>query len=141
MGELGSALLQLKQMIEGAQSEIDLGRAHSCGTLAIAGSVRASDLICDASLGYHSIAASHQAAGDLLSQIGGNENFVEDFSFCNARKTEFNYHTSDLTIEDAREVLECAKHLAMEALRLITIKGWFPSTERVESFRFISSHT
>lgn len=95
---LPSALRQLKQMIDGSQSEIDLGRSHSSGTLSVSGAIRAVDLICDAELGEHSTAANHRDAIELLATIPGKEHLVEDFSTCHSRKTEFNYHASNLSI-------------------------------------------
>ena len=134
------ALAQLKQMLDGAASELSLGREHSAGTLAIAGAVRASDLICDVKLGSHSVAASHTKAEDLLGGIAGYEHFVEDFSVCRVRKTEFNYHASGLTIEDAREVLDCASHLALEAVRLVVSAGWVPEYESEREYQFPTTH-
>lgn len=121
-----SALLQLKQMIEGAQSELSLLRSHTSGTLSVSGAIRAVDLICDARLGVHSTAANHREAIDLLAKSTGPQSLVEDFSLCQSHKTEFNYHASALTLEHAGEVLEAARRLAVEAVREITIKGWFP---------------
>ncbi len=135
------ALLQLKQMLDGATSELALGRAHSAGTLAISGAVRASDLICDAKLGSHSVSASHSKAENLLGEISGYEHFVEDFSLCRVRKSEFNYHASGLTIEDAREVLDCANHLAAEAVRLVFIAGWIPHHDSAQEYQFSTTHT
>lgn len=128
-------------MIDGSQSEIDLDRSHSSGTLSVSGAVRAVDLICDAETGEHSTSANHRDAIELLAQIPGKEHLVEDFSLCQSRKTEFNYRASGLTIEDAKEVLEAARHLASEAIRLITQKGWFPSGESPTDYDFGSAHT
>lgn len=128
-------------MIDGSQSEIDLNRSHSSGTLSVSGAVRAVDLICDAESGEHSVSPNHRDAIERLAKISGKEHFVEDFSLCQSRKTEFNYHASELTIEDAKEVLEGARHLASEAIRLITIKGWFPSSESSTDYDFGSAHT
>lgn len=135
------ALRQLKQMMDGSQSEIDSGRSHSSGTLSVSGAIRAVDLICDAELSEHSTGASHQAAIDLLATIEGAGHLVEDFSLCQANKTEFNYHASDLNIEDAKDVLEAARHLASEAIRRVTLKGWFPNSENPAEYDFGSSHT
>ncbi|MDP1720256.1 MAG: hypothetical protein Q8L08_04565 [Candidatus Nanopelagicaceae bacterium] len=137
---LPSSLRQLKQMIDGSQSEIDLGRSHSSGTLSVSGAVRAVDLICDAELGEHSTAANHRDATELLATIPGEEHLVGDFSLCQSRKTEFNYHASELTIEDAREVLEAARHLASEAVGLLTRRGWFPNGESPTDYDFGSAH-
>lgn len=137
---LASALRQLKQMIDGSQSEIDFGRSHSSGTLSVSGAVRAVDLICDAELGKHSTAANHRDAIELLATIPGKEHLVGDFSLCQSRKTEFDYHASELTIEDAREVLEAARHLASEAIRLLTLKGWIPSGESPTDYDFGPAH-
>ncbi len=111
-----SALLQLKQMIDGAQSELNLLRSHTSGTLSISGAIRAVDLICDINLGKHSSAANHREANDLLAEIAGAQSLVEDFSLCQSHKTEFNYHASALTLEHAGEVLEAARRLATEAV-------------------------
>ena len=122
-----SALKQLKQMIDGAQSELDAGRPHSSGTLSVSGAVRAVDLICDANLGEHSTVTSHKDAIDLLAKVPGADDLVEDFSLCQSSKTEFNYRASALTLEHAGEVLEAARRLAANAVQGVTEKEWFPS--------------
>ena len=64
---VADAIAQPQEMNDGARSELAAGRRRSAGTLAIAGAVRAVDLICDAALGEHSVEPSHAAdviAGD-----------------------------------------------------------------------------
>ena len=122
-----SALKQLKQMIDGAQSELDAGRPHSSGTLSVSGAVRAVDLICDANLGEHSTGSSHKDAIDLLAKVPDADDLVEDFSLCQSNKTEFNYHAAALTLEYAGEVLEAARRLAANAVQRVTEREWFPS--------------
>ena len=63
------AVEQLQEMLDGARCELEAGRRRAAGTLAIAGAVRAVDLICDTALGHHSTAASHQVALDLLATV------------------------------------------------------------------------
>lgn len=123
-------------MIDGAQSELALGRSHSSGTLSVSGAVRAVDLICDVRLGEHSTAANHRDAIDLLSKIAGSDRLVEEFSLCHSHKTEFNYHASALTLEHAGEVLAAARHLAAEAVLGVIEKGWFPSGFDQADFTF-----
>lgn len=135
-GLIPSALLQLKQMIDGAQSELDLLRPHTSGTLSVSGAVRAVDLICDARLGEHSTASNHREAIDLLAKITGAQALVEDFSLCQSHKTEFNYHASALTLEHAGEALEAARRLAAEAVQGIIAKGWFPGDFDQADFTF-----
>lgn len=135
-GSIPSALLQLKQMIDGAQSELDLLRSHTSGTLSVACAVRAVDLICDAKLGEHSTAANHREAIDLLAKVAGAQTLVEDFSLCQSHKTEFNYHASALTLEHAGEVLDAARRLAAEAVQGVIAKGWFPSDFDQADFTF-----
>ena len=89
-----------------------LGRRRSAGTLAIAGAVRAVDLICDAALGEHSVEPSHAVALDLLASVSGAENAVEDFSLCQTRKSEYNYHVSDIDDAEVVSVIEAAESLA-----------------------------
>jgi len=91
---VADAIAQLQEMNDGARSELAAGRRGSAGTLAIAGAVRAVDLICDAALGEHSVEPSHGVALDLLASVPGAENAVEDFSLCQTRKSECNYHVS-----------------------------------------------
>ena len=136
VGSIPSALLQLKQMIDGAQSELDLLRSHASGTLSVSGAVRAVDLICDARLGEHSIAANHREAIELLARAAGAQPLLEDFSLCQSHKTEFNYHASALTLEHAGEVLAAARRLAAEAVQGIITKGWFPSDFDPADFTF-----
>ena len=123
-------------MIDGAQSEIDFGRSHSSGTLAVSGAVRAVDLICDVELGEHSTAANHRDAIDLLARIISAESLVEDFSLCQSHKSEFNYHASDLAIEHAGEVLDAARRLATVAVQRVVVKGWLPSTLNPRDYDF-----
>ena len=61
---VGDAIAQLQEMNEGARSELAAGRRRSAGTLAIAGAVRAVDLICDAAIGEHYVEPSHAVAFD-----------------------------------------------------------------------------
>lgn len=123
-------------MIDGAQSELGLHRSHSSGTLSVSGAIRAVDLICDARLGVHSIAANHREAIDLLAKSTGAQSLVEDFSLCQSHKTEFNYHASALTLEHAGDVLDAARRLGAEAVREIIIKNWFPSDFNQADFTF-----
>lgn len=60
---VADAIAQLQEMNDGARSELAAGRRRSAGTLAIAGAVRAVDLICDAALGEHSVEPSHAVCG------------------------------------------------------------------------------
>lgn len=136
VGSIPSALLQLKQMIDGAQSELDLLRSHASGTLSVSGAVRAVDLICDARLGEHSIAANHREAIDLLAKATAAQSLLEDFSLCQSHKTEFNYHAPALTLEHAGEVLVAARRLAAEAVQGIITNGWFPSDFDPTDFTF-----
>lgn len=120
------ALSQLRQMIIGAECELSSGRPHASGTLAVAGAVRAVDLICDASLGHHSIAANHRDAIVLLATIPGIDDLVEDFSLCHTHKTGFNYAASNLDHQDAKDVLDAARRLFAKAIMGIKEAGWFP---------------
>ncbi len=123
-------------MIDGAQSELDLLRSHTSGTLSVSGAIRAVDLICDARLGEHSVAANHREAIDLLAKSNVAQSLVEDFSLCQSHKTEFNYHASALTLEHAGEVLDATRRLAAEAVQGIITNGWFPSDFNEADFTF-----
>ena len=103
---VADAIAQLQEMNDGARSELAAGRRGSAGTLAIAGAVRAVDLICDAALGEHSVEPSHAVALDLLASVPGAENAVEDFSLCQTRKSEYNYHVSDIDDAEVVSVIE-----------------------------------
>ena len=130
------ALIQLKQMIDGAQSELDRGRSHTSGTLSVSAAIRAVDLICDTRLGEHSTGANHRGAIDLLATLEGLENLVEDFSLCQSHKTEFNYHASALNLQHASEVLAAARRLAAEAVKGVVANQWFPIGLNPTDFTF-----
>ena len=135
-GDVPDALLQLKQMIDGASRELSSDRPHAAGTLAVAGAIRAVDLICDATLGEHSVAPNHTAAIDLLSTVPDSEDLVEDFSLCQTHKNDFNYHVSTLSVNDARLVMDASRRLAKDAVRRVKEKGWFPTGLNENDFRF-----
>jgi hypothetical protein len=118
------AIAQLQEMKDGARSELAAGRRKSAGTLAIAGAVRAVDLICDAALGRHSVAPSHSVALDLLASVPGAENAVENFSLCQTRKSDYNYHVSDINDDEVISVIEAAESLAEECQARLRDKGW-----------------
>lgn len=118
------AIAQLLEMKEGARSELAAGRRKSAGTLAIACAVRAADLICDAVLGHHSVAPSHSGALELLARVPGAENAVENFSLCLTRKSEYNYHISDIDDEEVMSVIEAAENLAEECQASLRDRGW-----------------
>jgi hypothetical protein len=118
------AVVQLRQMIQGAQSELGHDRLHSCGTLAVSAAVRASDLICDVALGLHSIAANHLAAQELLASVPDSAEAVANLSACLANKTAFNYHVTDMDRAQVQEVLDAALELQAEALRRLDARGW-----------------
>ena len=121
---VADAIAQLQEMNDGARSELAAGRRRSAGTLAIAGAVRAVDLICDAALGEHSVEPSHAVALDLLASVSGAENAVEDFSLCQTRKSEYNYHVSDIDDAEVVSVIEAAESLAEDARARLRDKGW-----------------
>ena len=121
---VADAISQLQEMNDGARSELTAGRRRSAGTLAIAGAVRAVDLICDAALGEHSVEPSHSVALDLLATVPGAENAVEDFSLCQTRKSDYNYHVSDIDDEEVVSVIEAAEGLSEEARARLQAKGW-----------------
>lgn len=121
-------------MIAGAQCELNAGRPHASGTLSVAGAVRAVDLICDAYLGHHSVAANHRDAIELLDEIAGMSSLVEDFSLCHTHKTGFNYSASDLDLPEAQEVLDALGRLSSRAVSSAKEKGWFPLGMREEDF-------
>ena len=123
-------------MIVGASSEISLGRSHSSGTLSVSAAVRASDLICDVKLRGHSTSVIHQDAIGQLSQVPNSGNLVADLSLCISLKTEFNYHASNLTLADAQVVLDAAKRLANEAIRLLDTNGAFPTSLNIGDYAF-----
>ena len=131
---ISGALSQLLQMIVGAEWELKAGRPHASGTLSVAGAVRAVDLICDASLGYHSIAPNHRYAIELLATIPGTASLVEDFSLCHTHKTGFNYSASDLDLPEAQDVLEAAKRLFVKAVAGVKENGWFPQSLHESDF-------
>jgi hypothetical protein len=122
---VADAIAQLQEMNDGARSELAMGRRRSAGTLAIAGAVRAVDLICDAGLGEHSVEPSHAVALDLLASVPGAENAVEDFSLCQTRKSDYNYHVSEIDDHEVVSVIEAAESLAEHARARLRDKGWF----------------
>lgn len=111
-------------MRDGAHEERAAGRRKAAGTLAMAAAVRAVDLICDAGLGKHSIAASHQVAIDLLATVEGPEQAVEDFSVCQTFKSGYNYHATEVDDEQLDDVMAAANALVDEALRRAQDNGW-----------------
>ena len=121
---VADALAQLQEMNDGARSELAAGRPRSAGTLAIAGAVRAVDLICYSALGEHSVAASHSVAIDLLASVPGADNAVENFSLCQTRKSDYNYHVSDIDDNEVASVIEAAERLSEEARDRLIDKGW-----------------
>lgn len=121
---VADALAQLQEMNDGARSELAAGRRRSAGTLAIAGAVRAVDLICDSALGQHSVAPSHSVAIDLLASVPGAENAVESFSLCQTHKSDYNYHVSDIDDDEVVSVIEAAERLSAEARDRLMDKGW-----------------
>jgi len=121
---VADAVAQMHEMKDGARSELAAGRRKSAGTLAIAGAVRAVDLICDAALGQHSVAASHSVALDLLASVPGAENAVENFSLCHTRKSDYNYHVSGIDDDEVVSVIEAAESLAEECQARLRDKGW-----------------
>lgn len=121
---VADAIAQLLEMKEGARSELAAGRRKSAGTLAIACAVRAADLICDAALGRHSVASSHTVALELLASVPGAENAVENLSLCHTRKSDYNYHVSDIDDEEVMSVIEAAESLAEECQDRLRDKGW-----------------
>lgn len=122
-GGFPEALEQMQEMLDGARSELGLGRPKAAGTLAMAGAVRAADLICDAEVGRHSTAPSHTAALDLLATVPDAEASVEDLSVCLSRKSDYNYHLADIDPADALIVLEAAERLGAEARRRLAAEG------------------
>jgi hypothetical protein len=121
---VADAIAQLQEMNDGARSELASGRRRSAGTLAIAGAVRAVDLICDAALGEHSVEPSHAVALDMLASVPGAENAVEDFSLCQSRKSDYNYHVSEIDDHEVVSVIEAAESLAVHARDRLGDKGW-----------------
>lgn len=131
--QVPEAVDQMTQMLDGALSEMAAGRRKSAGTLAIAGAVRAVDLICDVELGEHSTAASHRPALDLLATVGDSEPQLEDFSLCHSHKSDDNYHVSGIDDDEVREVVDAAQRLAAEALRRLRDAGWLPTSPELDS--------
>lgn len=123
------AIGQMNEMILGARSELELDRLKSAGTLAVAAAVRAVDLICDAALGRHSVSPSHIAAIDLLATVPASESLVEDFSLCQTRKSDYNYHVAEVASLEVRDALEAAERLASDAQRRLREKGWLTGQE------------
>lgn len=118
------AVEQLQEMLDGARCELEAGRRKAAGTLAIAGAVRAVDLICDTALGRHSTAASHQVALDLLATVPGADEAVEHFSVCQTHKSDYNYHATEIDSEQVVAVIEAAEALGREAHRRVQDRGW-----------------
>jgi hypothetical protein len=121
---VADAVAQLREMLDGSRSELAAGRRKAAGTLAIAAAVRSVDLICDAALGEHSVAASHSVALDLLATVPDAETAIENFSLCQTHKTDYNYHITAVNDEEVVSVMEAAESLAQEARRRLKDKGW-----------------
>lgn len=121
---VGEAIAQMQEMNDGARSELTAGRRRSAGTLAIAGAVRAVDLICDSALGLHSVEPRHSVAQDLLESVPGAENASANFSLCQTRKSDYNYHVIDIHDDEVVSVIEAAESLAAEARARLRAKSW-----------------
>lgn len=119
-----AAVEQLQEMLVGARSELTAGRQKAAGTLAIAAAVRAVDLICDAALGRHSTAGSHQVALDLLATVPNSEEALELFSLCQTHKSDYNYHATLIDQGQVVAVIEAAEALGQEAGRRLNARGW-----------------
>jgi len=52
------------------------------------------------------------------------ENAVEDFSLCQTRKSDYNYHVSEIDDHEVVSVIEAAESLAEHAPDRLRDKGW-----------------
>ncbi|HEX6196386.1 MAG TPA: hypothetical protein VFZ37_10765 [Jiangellaceae bacterium] len=113
-GDLPQMLAEAHEMYDGALAE-SAGRGKAAASLAINAAVRSSDCICVAELGYHSAAASHAAAIDVLSQTTDAEPLTEALSAALSLKSLYNYQhgpadesSVDDVIANARTLLDAA---------------------------------
>ena len=68
---------------------------------------------------------SHAVALDMLASVPGAENAVEDFSLCQTRKSDYNYHVSEIDDNEVVSVIDAAESLTEHALARLLEKGWF----------------
>jgi len=61
---------------------------------------------------------------DLLASVPGAENAVEDVSLCQTRKSDYNYHVSEIDDQEVVSVIEAAESLAEHARDRLRDKGW-----------------
>lgn len=121
-GDLPTMHAEAREMYDGALAERTAGRGKAAASLAINAAVRSSDCICVVELGYHSAAASHAAAIDVLSQVPGAEPLTEALSAALSLKSLYNYQhgpadesSVDDVIANAKALLDAAT-LRVEAL-------------------------
>jgi hypothetical protein len=118
--DLPAMVAEAVEMLDGAHAEKDAGRLKAAASLAVNAAVRASDAICTSALGYHSSAASHAAALDVLRNVPDSAPLVEALSSALSLKSLYNYHHGPVDGEDVAAVLDDATSLVAEARRRIS---------------------
>lgn len=119
LGDLPEMLAEAREMYDGARAERASGRPKAAASLAINAAIRASDCICAVELGYHSAAASHAAAIDVLSQVSDAHSLVEALSSALSLKSLYNYQHGPADESSVADVLDDAKTLIDAATKRV----------------------